>query len=99
MQRQSAAVAMIALAAHLAAVQTVAGGEANQGWQPAEPLDRVRAFVPDGFEITDFQAAEIYSGKHPFTERVIRSVAVPAQAHDGSEWLLKFGINKARRRP
>ena len=41
MQRQSAAVAMIALAALLAAVQSVAGAEVDQGWQPPEPLDRI----------------------------------------------------------
>jgi hypothetical protein len=63
---------------------------------PAESVDLVRGFVPDEFAITDLQAAEIYSGKHPFTERVIRSVAVPAQARDGSEWLLVFGIDEAR---
>jgi len=64
---------------------------------PAESVDLVRAFVPDEFEIADLQQARISLGQDDlFTGRVMRFVAVPAQARDGSEWLLKFGIDEAR---
>ncbi|MGI5817774.1 MAG: hypothetical protein ACOX9R_06710, partial [Armatimonadota bacterium] len=99
--RRSAVVATIAMAGLVAvAVMAQEGPDRpttrTQLGLPHGVAEIVRAFVPDEFEITDFQAAEIYSGKDPFTERVIRSVLVPAQARDGSEWLLVFGIDKAR---